>query len=62
VDAPVDISRLIHEIVVSPAFPSWAIKSLQKAVDAAFLPAPTIEVKSSVLRDAPLLGKTWLMG
>ena len=55
VNVPVDIAVLIHKIVVSPAFPSWAIKSLQKAVDAAFLPAPPIEVKPSVLLDKPVI-------
>jgi hypothetical protein len=50
----VDISVLIHEIVVSPAFPSWAIKSLQKAVDAAFHPKSPIEVKPSILLDKPI--------
>jgi hypothetical protein len=57
VNVPVDISVLIHKIVVSPAFPSWAIKSLQKAVDAAFLPAPPIEVTPSVLLDKPMIGE-----
>jgi hypothetical protein len=57
VNVPVDIALLIHKIVVSPAFPSWAIKSLQKAVDAAFFPAPPIEVKPSVLLDEPIIGK-----
>jgi hypothetical protein len=52
----VDIPVLIHKTVVSPAFPSWAIKSLQKAVDAAFLPASPIEVKPSVLLDKPQSG------
>jgi hypothetical protein len=55
---PVDIPVLIHEIVVSPAFPSWAIKSLQKAVDAAFFPSSPIEVKPSVLLDKPIIGKS----
>lgn len=32
VNVPIDVAVLIHEIVVSPAFPRWAIKSLQKAV------------------------------
>ena len=50
----VDISVLIHEIAVSPAFPSWAIKSLQKAVDAAFHPASPVEVKPSILLDKPI--------
>jgi hypothetical protein len=57
VSVPVDIAVLIHKIVVSPAFPSWAIKSLQKAVDAAFFPAPPIEVKPSVLLDKPIIRK-----
>jgi hypothetical protein len=52
---PVDIPVLIHEIVVSPSFPSWAIKSLQKAVDAAFFPSSPIEVKPSVLLDKPIV-------
>jgi hypothetical protein len=51
---PVDIAVLIHKIVVSPAFPSWAIKSLQKAVDAAFSPARPVEAKPSVLLDKPI--------
>ena len=54
-NVPVDIAVLIHKIVVSPAFPSWAIKSLQKAVDAAFSPSPPIEVKPSVLLDKPII-------
>jgi hypothetical protein len=55
-NVPVDIALLIQGIVVSPAFPSWAIKSLQKAVDAAFFPATSIEVKPSVLLDKPTIG------
>lgn len=51
---PVDISVLIHEIVVSPLFPTWAIKSLQKAVDVAFHPASRVEVKPSILLDKPI--------
>ena len=54
----VDIPVLIHKIVVSPAFPSWAIKSLQKAVDAAFFPASPIEVKPSVVLDKPIIGNS----
>lgn len=57
VNVPVDIAVLIQRIVVSPAFPSWAIKSLQKAVDAAFFPAPPIEVRPSGLLDKPIVGK-----
>ncbi len=57
VNVPVDLALLIQEIVVSPAFPSWAIKSLQKAVDAAFFPAPPIEVKPSVLLSKPTIRK-----
>jgi hypothetical protein len=57
VNVPVDIAVLIQKIVVSPAFPNWAIKSLQKAVDAAFFPGPPIEVKPSVLLDKPIIGK-----
>ena len=49
----VDIAFLIHKIVVSPAFPPWAVKSLQKAVDAAFSPATPIKVELSVLLDEP---------
>lgn len=57
VNVPVDIAVLIHKIVVSPGFPGWAIKSLQKAVDAAFSPAPSIQVKPSILLDKPIIGK-----
>jgi Protein of unknown function (DUF2971) len=55
VNVEVDISHLIKVIVVSPSFSSWAIKSIQKAVDAAFFPAPPIEVKRSVLLDKPTI-------
>jgi hypothetical protein len=57
VNVRVDVALLIQGIVVSPTFPSWAIKSLQKAVDAAFFPAPPIEVKPSVLLDKRTIGK-----
>jgi hypothetical protein len=57
VNVPVDIAVLVHRIVVSPAFPNWAIKSLQKAVDAAFAPSRPVTIETSVLLDKPAIGK-----
>lgn len=53
---PCDISILIHRIVVSPEFPSWAVKALQKAVDAAFAPSPTVTIETSALLGRPAVG------
>jgi hypothetical protein len=53
---PFDVSILIHRIVVSPEFPNWAVKSLQKAVDAAFAPSPTVTIETSALLDIPVVG------
>lgn len=53
----VDISVLIQRIVVSPRFPQWAIKSVQKAVDAALSPAPPVAVEASILLNKPENGK-----
>jgi hypothetical protein len=57
ISVPVDISVLIHKIVVSPAFPKWAIASLQKAVNAAFAPSQPVVIEPSVLLDKPIIGK-----
>lgn len=53
VSVNVDISTLIHRIVVSPGFPRWAVKSLQKTVDTAFGRSPTVAVETAVLLEAP---------
>jgi hypothetical protein len=47
---PVDVSQLIKRIVVSPGFPSWALRSLQNAVDAASI---VVKVELSALLDQP---------
>lgn len=49
---PVDPSLLIERIVVSPAFPAWAIGSLQKVVEASGVRA---RVESSRLLDRPCM-------
>jgi len=51
----VELSVLVQRIIVSPSFPPWAIKSLQRAVDAAFAPAASVRVESSVLLDRPMV-------
>ena len=56
INVPTDLTVLIQEIVISPAFPSWAIGSLQKAVDAAFVPARPIKVKTSALLEKGIRG------
>lgn len=50
---PVDLSRMIDQIVVSPGFPRWALSSLQKAVDAASIPT---KVRLSSLLEQPEIG------
>jgi hypothetical protein len=52
----IDLSVLVQRIVVSPAFPAWAVTSLQKAVDAALSPAASVKVESSILLDRPVVG------
>jgi hypothetical protein len=49
----VDLSVLIERIVVSPDFPKWAIRSLQKAVDACGV---SVQVELSRLLDQPACG------
>jgi hypothetical protein len=52
---PVDISTLIHKIVVSPAFPVSPISALQRAVDIAFAPSQSVKVETSALLEKPLV-------
>ena len=50
---PIDLTALIQRIVVSPQFPKWAIRSLQKTVDSAGI---DVQVEESSLLDQPCAG------
>jgi len=57
VGVPLDLTVLIHRIVVSPAFPIWAIPALQKAVDSVFFSSQPLRIETSALLDKPAIGK-----